>query len=372
MSKRVLIVGAGFYGAVCARELSDAGHEVLVLEKRDHIGGNCYTRACEEAACHEHVYGAHIFHTSDADTWAYVNRFARFNAYTCHRVRVRHAGRIYSFPVNLMTLQQVWGVGTPEEARVRLEAVREPIAAPRNMEEWCLANVGRELYELFFAGYTRKQWNRDPKELPADLIRRLPLRLTFNESYYNDRFQGIPEGGYTALFERLLAGIPVELSADFLPQRDELLKRFDHVIYTGPVDAFFGYDEGVLEYRSLRFERELLDTPDFQGNSVVNYTEESVPYTRILEHKHFDLSYSARKTLITREYPQDWSPGMTEFYPVGREENLARYRRYRERAAREVPQVHFGGRLGSYRYYDMHQVIAAARHDVAGLVEAWR
>lgn len=359
LPRRVLIVGAGLYGAVCARELTDAGLSCTVLERREHIGGNCYTRLDEVSGSHEHVYGAHIFHTSDERIWAYVNRFARFNRYV-NRVKVRWRDELYSFPLNLMTLYQLWGVRTPAEAQAKLAQVREPIAQPANLEEWCLSQVGREIYERFIHGYTTKQWQRDPRELPASLIRRLPIRLNFDDNYFDDRFQGIPIGGYTALFERLLQGIPVIVGVDFLADRDRWLRQADHVIYTGPIDAFFGHALGALEYRSLRFEREHRPEPDVQGNAVVNYTEAAVPYTRILEHKHFDLNRRDTPSLITREYPAEWRPGMTEFYTVDTEANRARYRAYRERADEIAAQVSFGGRLGEYRYYDMHQVIAAA------------
>jgi UDP-galactopyranose mutase len=365
--QRILVVGAGLFGAVCARELTDAGCEVVVIEQRDHIGGNCYTRYVEEADCHEHVYGAHIFHTSDERLWAYVRRFAEFNHYV-NRVKVNWRDQIYSFPVNLFTLYQLWGVTTPAQAQERLARERVPIAHPANLEEWCLSQVGPQVYERFVRGYTMKQWQRDPRELPASLIRRLPLRLTYDDNYFNDRFQGIPIGGYTALFERLLAGVPVHTGVDFLPEREHALQRYDHIVYTGPIDAFFGYRLGPLAYRSLRFERELLDLPDFQGNAVVNYTDEAVPWTRILEHKHFDLSSRGARTLITREYPADWAPGQTPFYPLGTPESQARYTAYRALADGLSEQVTFGGRLGEYRYYDMHQVIASALQCVRRLL----
>lgn len=359
MSKRFLIVGAGFYGSVCARELTDAGHRVHVIEKRDHIGGNCFTRYWEEADCHQHVYGAHIFHTNNREIWDYVNRFAEFNHYV-NRVKVNYRDTIFSFPINLLTLFQIYGVRTPSEAEEKLASVREPIENPANMEEWCLANVGREIYEIFIKGYTSKQWNKPPSELPASIIRRVPIRLTFDDNYFNDRYQGIPIGGYTAIFDQLLKGIPVDLKVDFLSERDDWLKRYDRVIYTGPIDAFFEHCFGHLEYRSLRFETELRPTRDFQGNAVINYTEATVPHTRIYEHKHFDLSLKADQTLTSIEYPQDWQPGMIEYYPVITESNNDRYQLYREKADQLSLPVHFGGRLGSFKYYDMHQVVGAA------------
>lgn len=358
MSK-FLVVGAGLYGSVCAQELARRGHSVLVVEKRSHIAGNCYTRYSTAANCHEHVYGAHIFHTNAPRVWDYINRFASFNRYV-NRVKVRHGEALYSFPINLFTLYQVFGVKTPDEARARIAAEREVIAEPANLEEYCLAMVGRRIYEIFIEGYTAKQWNRHPRELSADIIKRIPIRFNFDDNYFNDRFQGIPIGGYTALFERLLEGIPVECGVDFDADREAWMRRADYVIYTGSLDSFFDYADGPLDYRSLRFERELVDTPDFQGNAVVNYAARDVPYTRILEHKHFDLTLGGEKTLITREYPDDWAPGKTAYYPVHTPETLARFERYRARAKRLEGKVHFGGRLGEFRYYDMHQVIGAA------------
>lgn len=355
----ILVVGAGIFGAVCARELADAGHRVLVLEKRAHLGGNCYTSYDAEAGCHQHVYGAHIFHTNSAEVWAYVNRFTAFNSYV-HRLHARHNGSVYSFPINLFTLHQIFGVTTPAEAEARLARSRVAIANPESLEEWCLAQVGRELYEIFIRGYTTKQWNRDPRDLPASIIRRLPIRLTYDDRYYADRYQGIPVDGYTAMFERLLDGIPIELGVDFLADREKWRSHFDHVIYSGPIDAYFDYSEGVLGYRSLRFERHLLDVRDAQGIAVMNYTDASVPHTRIIEHKHFDMNLQQPKTLVTTEYPEDWKPGMTEYYPVNTEANQAIYHRYRARAERELRGVTLGGRLGAYRYYDMHEVVAAA------------
>lgn len=361
-----LVVGAGLYGAVCARELADAGHRVLVVEKRDHLGGNCYTRPVPEADCHQHVYGPHIFHTNSAEIWTYINRFAEFNSYV-HRTVACSGGRLYSFPVNLATLYQLFGVTTPAAAEARLAAERIPIPNPANLEDWCLSQVGREIYERFIRGYTAKQWHKDPRELPASIIRRLPIRTSFDDRYFNDRHQGIPVGGYTAIFERLLAGIPVELGTDFLADRDSWLRRFDHVIYTGPIDAFFGHSEGVLEYRSLRFESQLLDQRDAQGAAIINYTDSAVPHTRTVEHKHFDQHLAAPRTLVTTEFPADWRPGLPEFYPVNTEANQDLFRRYERLRDSAALPVTFGGRLGEYRYYDMHQVIAAALTTVGHL-----
>ncbi|SDD24437.1 UDP-galactopyranose mutase [Paraburkholderia lycopersici] len=356
---RILIVGAGLYGAVCAHELSRAGHECHVIEKRDHIGGNIYTRHDPDAGCHEHVYGAHIFHTSSQRIWDYMNRFAEFNHYV-NRVKVTHGEAIYSFPINLFTLYQVFGVRTPDEARKRLAEDLVANPSPANMEEYCHAAIGPTLYKLFIEGYTQKQWGKHPREMPADAVKRLPVRLTFDDNYFNDRYQGIPVGGYTAIVEKMLDGVKVETGIDFHAERETWLAGYDRIIYTGPIDAFFDYRHGVLEYRSLRFEKVLLDTADFQGNAVVNYAEASVPWTRIIEHKHFDLNLKEPKTLITREYPQAWSKGDIEYYPARNPESEALFERYREESEKLAPRVHFGGRLGEYRYYDMHQVVAAA------------
>lgn len=348
---------------MCARELTDAGHSCHVVEKRSHIGGNCYTRPVDEVGCHEHVYGPHIFHTNSRGIWRYAQRFTEFNHFS-YRPRATCAGQVYSFPINLMTLNQLWGTATPEAAAAKLREVKEPIKNPRNLEEWCLAELGREIYETFIRGYTSKQWARDPKELPATLIKRLPIRFTYDDNYYRDRYQGIPTEGYTRIFERLLDGISIDLKTDFLENRDALMRKYDHVIYTGSPDSFFGYSEGTLEYRSLKFERELLNQRDFQGVAGMNYPEESIPYTRIIEHKHFDLNLSQPKTLITREYAGEWKPGGVEFYPIETARNQAIFHRYQTLMSNLDGQVTFGGRLGSYRYYDMHQVIAAALNQV--------
>lgn len=361
---RILIVGAGLYGAVCARELHDAGHQVLVIEQREHLGGNCHTRFVEEAGCHEHVYGAHIFHTNSDRIWQYVQRFARFNGYI-NRVKARHGQTLYSFPINLLTLHQVFGVCTPAEARAAIARDRIEIADPANLEEYCLATVGPTLYRLFIEGYTTKQWQRAPRELPAEIVRRLPVRMDFDDNYFNDRYQGIPIGGYAALFDRLLAGVPVQCGVDFLADREHWIARHDQVIYTGAIDAFFDHCHGALDYRSLRFERELLPCTDYQGAAVVNYTDAAVPWTRIIEHKHFDHDAQGDCTLISREYPDEYRPGGIPCYPVLTAANRARFERYRALADDLEGRVHFGGRLGAYRYYDMHQVIGAALAHVA-------
>jgi UDP-galactopyranose mutase len=368
MSERILIVGAGLYGSVCARELTDAGHSCLVLERRDRLGGHCYTRYVPEADCHVHVEGPHIFHTKSQRVWCYINKFARFNNFV-NRPKVRFGGSLYSFPINLFTLYQIFGVTTPAEAKLKMELECKPIERARNMEEWCLANLGTTLYTMFIEGYSLKQWGRHPRELPPDIITRLPVRFTFDDNYFDHPYQGIPIGGYTQIFERLLEGVPISLNYDFLADRDDWIRRFDTVVYTGAIDEFFDYELGALEYRSLRFETELLDIRDFQGTAVINYTEASVPFTRIVEHKHFDQSYVAPKTVITREFPDTWVKGKGAYYPVNTRENQERLARYRVLALEHYPTVIFGGRLGTYSYLDMDKVIGAALAQSRQIVE---
>lgn len=352
-----LIVGAGLFGAVFAREMTDAGRKCLVIDRRGHIAGNAYTETVEGIDVHR--YGAHIFHTNDEEVWAYVNRFARFNRFTNSPI-ANYRGELYNLPFNMNTFHQMWGVVTPEQARE--EICRQQAAAgdgePRDLEEQAIRLVGRDIYEKLVKGYTQKQWGRPCTELPAFIIRRLPVRFTYDNNYFNARYQGIPEEGYTALAERLLAGIPVRLHTDFLRQRGELSALAETVVYTGAIDAYFDYRLGALEYRSLRFETEVLDTDNYQGNAVVNYTDAETPWTRIIEHKHFTFG-TQPKTVITREYSAAWQPGDEPYYPVNDQRNTELYQRYAALAAQE-PHTLFGGRLGAYRYYDMDQVIAAA------------
>lgn len=352
-----LIVGAGLFGAVFAREMTDAGRKCLVIDRRGHIAGNAYTETVEGIDVHR--YGAHIFHTNDEGVWAYVNRFARFNRFTNSPI-ANYRGELYNLPFNMNTFHQMWGVITPEQARE--EICRQQAAAgdgePRDLEEQAIRLVGRDIYEKLVKGYTQKQWGRPCTELPAFIIRRLPVRFTYDNNYFNARYQGIPEEGYTALAERLLAGIPVRLHTDFLRQRGELSALAETVVYTGAIDAYFDYRLGALEYRSLRFETEVLDTDNYQGNAVVNYTDAETPWTRIIEHKHFTFG-TQPKTVITREYSAAWQPGDEPYYPVNDQRNTELYQRYAALAAQE-PHTLFGGRLGAYRYYDMDQVIAAA------------
>ena len=354
-----VVVGAGLFGCVFAREATDAGKKVLVVEKRSHIGGNCYTE--QRSGIAVHMFGPHIFHTADKRIWDYMNRWAQFNNFVL-RVKAMHRGTLYSFPINLFTMHQLWGVSTPQEAEEKLSQVRVPCNEPRNLEEWALSQVGQEIYDTFIHGYTSKQWGRSPAALPSSIIKRLPIRLTHNDRHFPDKdmFEGIPIGGYTPIFEKLLDGIEVSLGADYLT--DPTIKKMaEKVVYTGPIDAFFDYKFGPLEYRSLRFQHEELKG-DFQGNAIVNYTAAEVPWTRIVEHKHFALQ-SSPTTIITREFPQAFAPGLEPYYPISDTKNSALYEMYRLEA--EKSGVIFGGRLARYQYYDMHQVVAAALKTVS-------
>ena len=357
-----LIVGAGLYGAVFAREAKEAGKKVLVVDKRPNIAGNVYTEDVEGIKVH--VYGAHIFHTNNREVWDYVNRFAAFNRFTNSPV-ANYKGELYSLPFNMYTFNKMWGVVTPEEAATKIAEQRKEISGePKNLEEQAISLVGRDIFEKLVKGYTEKQWGRDCKDLPAFIIRRLPVRLTFDNNYFNALYQGIPTEGYTKLVERLLDGIEVRLNCDYLENREALDREAKRVVYTGPIDAFFGFRLGTLEYRSVRFETELLDQPNFQGNAAVNYTDRETPWTRIIEHKWFTFGKDEQgndlpKTVISREYSAEWKPGDEPYYPVNDEKNGALYQQYKALAGREKKVV-FGGRLGEYKYYDMDQVIAAA------------
>lgn len=356
-----VIVGAGMFGAVFARLAAEAGRRSLVVDRRPHVAGNCHTERVRGIEVHR--YGPHIFHTNDERVWGFLNRFASFHPYV-HRCAVRHGQRLLSFPVNLLTFHQLWGLTTPAEIEARLERERIPCPQPRTCEEWILSQVGAELYETFFRGYTAKQWNRDPSLLPASIVRRIPIRLTYDDRYFSDRFQGIPVGGYTAMFEAMLDHelIRVETGVDFFAERRQLERCGGRLVYTGCIDEFFDHRFGRLDYRSLRFEEEIV-TGDFQGAAIVNYTEQSVPFTRIVEHKHFEGRAALPESVITREYPAEYAAGATPFYPVRDEVNVARYERYRRLA--DEANVRFGGRLGSYQYFDMHQVVAQAMAAVA-------
>ncbi len=371
-----LIVGAGLYGAVFAHEAAKAGKKCLVIDKRDHIAGNIYTE--EKFGIQVHRYGAHIFHTDNKEVWDYVNQFAEFNRYTNSPV-AKYKDEMYNLPFNMNTFHELWGVKTPEEAKAEIarqtaEAAEKIGNEPANLEEQALLLGGKDIYEKLIKGYTEKQWGRRATELPAFIIRRLPFRFVFDNNYFNDRYQGIPIGGYTGLVKKLLGDTEVRLGVDFYKEREALSAEAREIIFTGLIDEFFDYKFGTLEYRSLRFETEEVDTDNYQGNAVVNYTEYEVPYTRIIEHKHFEEFGSAPKTsedgktIITREYPAAWEKGDEPYYPVNNEENNALYEKYRE-LAENTKGVHFGGRLGKYKYYDMDDVIADALADAAKILK---
>ena len=358
-----LVVGAGLYGAVFARQAADAGKKVLVVDRRGHIGGNVYTEKVEGIDVHK--YGAHIFHTNNEAVWRYVNRYISFNRFTNSPV-ANYKGELYSLPFNMYTFNKMWGVVTPDQAREKIETQRREagILEPRNLEEQAISLVGVDIYEKLIKGYTQKQWGRPCRELPSFIIKRLPVRFTFDNNYFNALYQGIPMGGYTRLVENLLKGVEVRLNLDYLEHRQELDALADRVLYTGPIDAYFGYALGALEYRSVRFEHELLDTPNFQGNAAVNYTDAETPYTRIIEHKWFTFGKDEEgrdlpQTIISREYSSEWHPGDEPYYPVNDDKNSALYERYKALGQQEQ-KVLFGGRLGEYKYYDMDAVIAAA------------
>ena len=357
-----LVVGSGLFGAVFARQATDAGKKVLVIDKRPNIAGNVYTEKVE--GINFHKYGAHIFHTNNTEVWNYVNRFATFNRFTNSPV-ANYKGELYSMPFNMYTFNKMWGVVTPEEAAAKIEEQRQEITGePQNLEEQAISLVGRDIYEKLVKGYTEKQWGRDCKELPAFIIKRLPVRLTFDNNYFNALYQGIPIGGYTKMVASLLDGIDVQLNEDYLVDRAKWDALADKVVYTGAIDAFFNYSLGNLEYRSVRFENEVLDIPNFQGNAAVNYTDRETPWTRIIEHKWFEFGKDENgndlpKTVISREYSLEWKPGDEPYYPVNDEKNGELYKKYRALADKE-DKVIFGGRLGEYKYYDMDAVIASA------------
>ena len=354
-----LVVGAGLFGAVFAHEAALKGNKVKVIEKRNHIAGNIYTR--EEEGIQVHQYGAHIFHTSDKEIWDYVNQFAEFNRYTNSPV-ANYKGEIYNLPFNMNTFNKLWGVVTPAEAQAKIDEQRAVLngKTPENLEEQAISLVGTDIYEKLIKDYTEKQWGKPTTELPAFIIRRLPVRLTYDNNYFNDTYQGIPIGGYTQIVEKMLdhENIDVETNVDFFENKEQYLKDFPKIVFTGMIDEFFDYKLGELEYRSLRFENETLDMENYQGNAVVNYTDADTPYTRIIEHKHFEFGNQA-KTIITKEHSKTWEKGDEPYYPVNNDRNNHLYKSYKK-LADEQGNVIFGGRLGHYRYYDMHQVIGAA------------
>ena len=351
-----LVVGAGLYGAVFAQQARAAGKSVLVIDKRDHIAGNVYCQEVE--GINVHVYGAHIFHTNNKEVWDYVNQFVEFNRFTNSPV-ANYKGELYSLPFNMYTFNKMWGVVTPQEAQAKIDEQRKEITGePQNLEEQAISLIGRDIYERLVKGYTEKQWGRDCKDLPAFIIKRLPVRLTFDNNYFNALYQGIPMGGYTKLVANMLGDTEVRLGVDYLENKAELDALADKVIYTGPIDAYFGYKLGALEYRSVRFETEVLDMPNFQGNAAVNYTDRETPWTRIIEHKWFEFG-TQPKTVISREYSSEWKLGDEPYYPVNDAKNGALYAEYKALAEQEANIV-FGGRLGEYKYYDMDAVIASA------------
>ena len=352
-----LIVGAGPFGAVFAHEAKKRGKRVLVIDKRSHTGGNMYCEKVE--GINVHKYGAHIFHTSNKEVWDYVNQFCTFNNYINSPI-ANYKDEIYNLPFNMNTFNKLWGVVTPQEAKEKIEnQVKESnITEPKNLEEQAISLVGKDIYEKLIKGYTEKQWGRRCTELPAFIIKRLPVRYTYDNNYFNDKYQGIPEGGYNVIFDKLLEGIDVELNVDFFDKKGELLQKADKIVFTGMIDQYFDYQYGVLEYRSLRFEHETLDEENHQGNAVVNYNEREVPYTRIIEHKHFEFGKQP-KTVITREYPAEWKQGDEPYYPVNNDKNAEIFKKYQELAEKEE-NVIFGGRLADYRYYDMHHVFEKA------------
>lgn len=352
-----LVVGSGLFGAIFAYEANKRGKKCLVIDKRNHIGGNIYTEKIE--GINVHKYGAHIFHTSNKEIWEYINKFAEFNRYTNSPV-ARYKDEVYNLPFNMNTFNKLWGVFTPDEAKAKIEEeLREVnIDEPKNLEEQAIKLVGKTIYEKLVKGYTEKQWGMRATELPSFIIKRLPVRFTYDNNYFNDKYQGIPEGGYTQIIEKMLDGIDIKLNYDYFEHKDELYNVAEKIVFTGPIDQYYDYCFGELQYRSVRFETEVLDTDNYQGNAVVNYTEYEVPYTRIIEHKHFEFN-KCKGTIITKEYPQDWKLGDEAYYPVNDDKNNELFAKYKELADKEE-NVIFGGRLGNYKYYDMDKVIRAA------------
>jgi UDP-galactopyranose mutase len=351
-----LIVGSGIFGATFARLATDAGKRCLIIEQRNHIAGNCYTKNVE--GINVHTYGPHIFHTSNERVWEFVNKFTTFNNFINSPVAY-YEGKLYSLPFSMYTFNQIWGVITPDEAKQKIEEQRLKLdREPANLEEQALSMVGSDIYELLIKGYTKKQWMKDPKDLPATIIKRLPLRFIYDNNYFNDKYQGIPIGGYTKLFENLLAGITVKTETDYFDNREYFNSIAEKVVYTGKIDEFYGFEYGELEYRTLRFESELMQTSNYQGNAVVNYSAEEIPYTRTIEHKHFE-KVSTPSTYITKEYPDTWAKGKIPYYPINNDVNMGIFNKYKEKSKLET-KILFGGRLAEYQYYDMHAVIGSA------------
>jgi len=358
-----LIVGSGFFGSICAYELNKIGKKVLVLESRDHIGGNCYTSNRDGINVHD--YGPHIFHTSNEEVWEWINQFVKFNNFVLNPV-ANYKGEIFSLPFNMWTFSKLWKVTFPHEVKKIIEEQSKHISEPKNLEEQAIKLVGSEIYEKLIKGYTKKQWKKEPKDLPKEIIKRLPVRFTYNNNYFNDKYQGIPIGGYTQIFEKLLLGIEVKLNTDFIENINDWKKVSEKIIYTGPIDRYFNYVYGELEYKTTKFEHKLIDTDNYQGCPVMNYTEENVQHTRCIEHKHFEFTDTS-KTWITYEYPTDYDPKKTEpYYPVNDKKNNEIYNKYKILADNEK-NLYFGGRLAEYKYYDMHQVIESALNFIKNL-----
>lgn len=350
-----IIVGSGLFGAVFAHILNKSGKKCLIIEKRNNIGGNVRTENIE--GVNVHMYGPHIFHCNDQRIWDFVNQFAEFNNYV-NRPKVFYDNKIYSFPINLFTLYQLWGVNNPSDANKKLDSVKIKIDNPSNLEEWILSQVGEEIYQKFIYGYTKKQWGKEPKHLPSSIIKRLPIRMNYDDNYFTDKYQGIPVGGYTKMMERIIGDIPCENGIDYNLDQDFWNKKANKIVYTGMIDEFYKYCYGNLEYRSLNFKSEVLDMEDYQGNALINYTDYNVPYTRICEHKHFEFVKSS-KTVITKEYPEKWDRGKDAYYPINDEKNNLIFKKYKE-LNEENKNIIMGGRLSDYKYYDMHQVIGSA------------
>jgi UDP-galactopyranose mutase len=350
-----IIVGAGFFGSICAHELNKKGKKVLVLEKRNHIGGNCYTE--NRDSINIHIYGPHIFHTSNEKVWEWINQFTSFNNFTLNPVAYND-GEIYSLPFNMWTFNKLWGVVTPEEAKQKIEEQSKHIREPKNLEEQAIKLVGKDVYEKLIKGYTEKQWMKSATELPPEIIKRLPVRFTYNTNYFNDKYQGIPIGGYTKIFEKLLDGIEIKLDIDFFEEKDYWENISNKIIYTGPIDKFFNYQHGELEYKTTKFEHKLLDTDNYQGIVMMNYTSGEVPYTRVIEHKHFE-SIETDKTWVTWEYPDKYDRTKEPYYPVNDETNNKVFEEYKK-MSENFTNYYFGGRLGEYKYYDMDKVILSA------------
>ena len=360
-----LIVGAGLYGSIFAYEMNKKGKKCLVIDKRNHIGGNIYCENIE--GINVHKYGAHIFHTSNKEVWEYINNFCEFNNYINSPI-ANYKGEIYNLPFNMNTFNKLWGIITPEEAKVKIEEQKKEfsITEPKNLEEQAISLIGKDIYEKLIKGYTEKQWGRKVTELPAFIIKRLPVRFTYDNNYFNDRYQGIPIGGYTKIIEKMLDGIEVKLNTNFFDDREYFENIAEKIVFTGMIDEFYNYKFGKLEYRSLKFETETLDEKNYQGNAVVNYTEREIPYTRIIEHKHFEFG-KQEKTVITKEYPSEWKEGDEPYYPVNDEKNNRLYEKYKELAEKEK-NVIFGGRLGEYKYYDMDKVIEKVLEDLKNVI----